>query len=110
MLNISRVACVAVLALAASPAATQGQFVQSPPLAQVVTTPVGAVAPGAVQVPIITWGRDPRTRPVVIYQLTWSSGGDALVVKSGVRFAKELKGKTVAVQAYGPHVDYLSKI
>ena len=54
--------------------------------------------------------RDARTRPVVIYQLTWSAGGDALVVKSGIHSAKDLKGKTIAVQAYGPHVDYLSKI
>lgn len=54
--------------------------------------------------------KDPRTRPVVVYQLTWSAGGDALVVKSGIHAAKDLKGKVIAVQAYGPHVDYLSKI
>ncbi|HSW14041.1 MAG TPA: ABC transporter substrate-binding protein [Solimonas sp.] len=55
-------------------------------------------------------GRDPRTKPVVIYQMTWSAGGDALVVKPGIGSARDLKGKTVALQAYGPHVDYLSKI
>jgi ABC-type nitrate/sulfonate/bicarbonate transport system substrate-binding protein/outer membrane protein OmpA-like peptidoglycan-associated protein len=54
--------------------------------------------------------RDPRTRPVVIYQLTWSAGGDALVVKPGIGSAKDLRGKTVALQAYGPHVDYMTKI
>lgn len=54
--------------------------------------------------------RDPRTRPVVIYQLTWSAGGDALVVKSGIHAAKDLRGKVIAMQAYGPHVDYLTKI
>jgi len=54
--------------------------------------------------------RDPRTKPVVIYQLTWSAGGDALVVKPGIHAAADLKGKTIALQAYGPHVDYLSKI
>lgn len=54
--------------------------------------------------------RDPRTKPVVIYQMTWSAGGDALVVKSGIGSARDLKGKTVALQAYGPHVDYLTKI
>lgn len=54
--------------------------------------------------------RDPRTRPVLIYQMTWSSGGDALVVKPGIHSAKDLKGKTIALQAYGPHVDYLTKI
>lgn len=54
--------------------------------------------------------KDPRTTPVVVYQLTWSAGGDALVVKGNVKSTKELKGKTVAVQAYGPHVDYLAKV
>lgn len=54
--------------------------------------------------------KDPRTKPVVIYQLTWSAGGDALVVKSNIKKTKDLKGKTIALQAYGPHVDYLSKV
>jgi outer membrane protein OmpA-like peptidoglycan-associated protein len=54
--------------------------------------------------------KDPRTKPVVIYQMTWSAGGDALVVKGSVNSAKELRGKSVAVQAYGPHVDYLAKV
>ncbi|MDM8554129.1 ABC transporter substrate-binding protein [Desulfococcaceae bacterium HSG7] len=54
--------------------------------------------------------RDPRTKPVIIYQMTWSSGGDCLVVKSGINTAKDLKGKTIVLQAYGPHVDYLAKI
>lgn len=54
--------------------------------------------------------RDARTKPIIIYQLTWSNGGDCLVVKDGIHTARDLKGKTVAVQAYGPHVYYLSKI
>lgn len=54
--------------------------------------------------------RDPRTRPVVIYQMTWSAGGDALVVKPGIHSAADLRGKTIALQAYGPHVDYMTKI
>ena len=54
--------------------------------------------------------RDPRTKPVAIGQLTWSAGGDALVVKPGIHSAADLKGKTIALQAYGPHVDYLTKI
>lgn len=44
---------------------------------------------------------------VVIYQLTWSVGGDAMVVRSG----KNLKNiKTVALQLYGPHMDYASNL
>ena len=54
--------------------------------------------------------KDPRLKPVVVYQLTWSAGGDALVIKPGIRNVKDLKGKTIAVQAYGPHVDYLGKV
>lgn len=176
MSTLLRFACRISLALLATKAAAQGQFIQAPPLAQAVTTAVGAVAPGPVQVPIITWGgdiatvlangnakvtsknsifgklglnlrlfredvfatqleaylsgrspylrgtlgminmateaanRDPRTKPVAIYQLTWSAGGDALVVKQSIKATKDLRGKTVALQAYGPHVDYLSKI
>lgn len=54
--------------------------------------------------------KDPRTKPVVVYQMTWSAGGDCLVVKKGIRTVKDLKGKTIAVQAYGPHVDYLGTV
>lgn len=48
-----------------------------------------------------------KTHPVIIHQLTWSAGGDALVVKPGINSVKDLKGKTIALQAYGPHVDYM---
>lgn len=54
--------------------------------------------------------KDPRTRPVIVHQLTWSAGGDALVVKDCIRSAKDLKGKTIVLQAYGPHVDYMLRI
>ena len=54
--------------------------------------------------------QDPRTKMVVVYQMTWSQGGDALVVKGNISKPKDLKGKTVALQAYGPHVDYLAKV
>jgi outer membrane protein OmpA-like peptidoglycan-associated protein len=53
---------------------------------------------------------DPRTKPVVIYQLTWSAGGDALVVNNKIRTTADLKGKTIGAQAYGPHVYYLSRL
>ncbi len=47
------------------------------------------------------------TELVVIYQLTWSTGGDAMVVRSG----KNLKNiKTVALQLYGPHMDYAANL
>jgi outer membrane protein OmpA-like peptidoglycan-associated protein len=54
--------------------------------------------------------RDPRTKLVVIYQMTWSAGGDAIVAKANIKKPGDLKGKTIAVQAYGPHIDYLAKV
>lgn len=54
--------------------------------------------------------KNSRIKPVVFYQLTWSAGGDAMVVKKNIRKPKDLKGKTIALQAYGPHVDYLTKV
>jgi len=168
-------AAVAAAGLYGAPALAV-QYVQPAPLAKSVTTPVGPVAAGVTQVPVITWGgdvatilanggapstkpgslfdkqglklklvredvfgkqleaylsgrspylrgtlgmvnmaaeaasRDPRTKPVVIYQMTWSAGGDALVVGAGIKSVKDLRGKSVAIQAYGPHVDYLGKI
>lgn len=53
---------------------------------------------------------DPRTRMIAIYQHSWSAGGDALVVGSGIEKPADLKGKRVAVQRYGPHIDYLLTI
>lgn len=53
---------------------------------------------------------DSKLKPVVFYQMTWSAGGDALVVKPTIKTAKDLRGKTVALQAYGPHVDYFAKV
>ncbi len=47
---------------------------------------------------------------VVVYQLTWSAGGDALVVRPGISQPKDLKSKTLALQLYGPHMDYLGNI
>ncbi|MCP4214020.1 MAG: ABC transporter substrate-binding protein, partial [bacterium] len=47
---------------------------------------------------------------VVVYQMTWSTGGDALVTRKGVKNPKNLKKKTVALQLYGPHMDYLANI
>lgn len=174
--ELVRVTALGAALLVAAQLAWAVQYVTPVPLAKSVATPVGAVAAGPTQVPIITWGgdiatiyangnqattapsslfgklglnlklvredvfarqveaylagrspylrgtlgminmaaeaasRDPRTKPVVIYQMTWSAGGDALVVGEGVNAVKDLRGKSIAVQAFGPHVDYLTKI
>jgi len=47
---------------------------------------------------------------VPIYQLTWSVGGDAMVVREHIKNPKDLKGQTIALQLYGPHMDYVANI
>ncbi|MBU0717590.1 MAG: ABC transporter substrate-binding protein [Planctomycetes bacterium] len=65
---------------------------------------------GMINMALGVLSKDPRTVPVVIYQLTWSTGGDCLVVKDGINTIRDLKGKTIALQAYGPHVAYMTKV
>lgn len=47
---------------------------------------------------------------VVIVQLTWSTGGDTMTVRPSIRTPHDLKGKTIALQLYGPHMDYMANI
>lgn len=46
----------------------------------------------------------PDYAPVVIFQLSWSTGADGFVAKD-IKTLSELKGKTIVVQASGPHTD-----
>lgn len=48
--------------------------------------------------------KDPKLEPVVIVQLSWSTGADGFVTR-GVDELSALKGKSLVVQAYGPHLD-----
>ncbi|MHC4672295.1 MAG: ABC transporter substrate-binding protein [Planctomycetota bacterium] len=52
---------------------------------------------------------DPRTKGVVIMQMTWSAG-DHMVARSEVKTITDLKGKTVILQKGGPHVGLLDDI
>jgi len=54
-------------------------------------------------------GADPRTKPVVIMQLTWSAG-DHMVSRSHLRTLSDLKGKKIALQQNGPHVGMVDDI
>jgi outer membrane protein OmpA-like peptidoglycan-associated protein len=54
-------------------------------------------------------GSDPRTRGVVILQLTWSAG-DHMVVRPGIKTLSDLKGKTIVLQQGGPHVGMLDDV
>jgi ABC-type nitrate/sulfonate/bicarbonate transport system substrate-binding protein/outer membrane protein OmpA-like peptidoglycan-associated protein len=64
---------------------------------------------GMIQAAAETFQRE-GLEMVVVYQLTWSTGGDAMVVRSGVKSPKDLKGETIALQLYGPHMDYVANI
>jgi len=54
-------------------------------------------------------GSDPRTKPVIFLQLTWSAG-DHLVSREALKKTNDLKGKKVALQKNGPHVGMLDDI
>lgn len=54
-------------------------------------------------------GSNPKTKGVVILQMTWSAG-DHLVARENVKTASDLKGKTVALQQSGPHVGMMDDI
>ena len=55
-------------------------------------------------------GQDPRTKPVVILQLSWSAG-DHLVARQEIKTLNDLRGKgdkvKIACQQGGPHVGLL---
>jgi ABC-type nitrate/sulfonate/bicarbonate transport system substrate-binding protein len=54
-------------------------------------------------------GSDPRTKPVVFLQMTWSAG-DHLVAREGIKSLDDLKGKKIAIQKGGPHVGMVDEI
>ena len=54
-------------------------------------------------------GSDPRTKGVVILQMTWSAG-DHMVSRGNIKTVADLKGKTLAIQQGGPHVGMLDDI
>lgn len=47
---------------------------------------------------------------VVIYQLTWSVGGDAMVTRKQIKKPGDLRDRTIALQLDGPHMDYAANI
>ncbi len=47
---------------------------------------------------------------VVVYQHTWSNGGDTMVAKANIQKPADLRGKTIGLQLYGPHMDYVLNI
>jgi ABC-type nitrate/sulfonate/bicarbonate transport system substrate-binding protein len=51
-------------------------------------------------------GADPKTKPIVILQLSWSAG-DHIIARKGIKSLNDLKGKKIACQQGGPHVGLL---
>ena len=54
-------------------------------------------------------GSDPRTKGVMIMQMTWSAG-DHMISREAIKTVTDLKGKTVAVQQGGPHIGMLDDV
>ncbi len=54
-------------------------------------------------------GSDPRTKGVVLFQLTWSAG-DHAVAREKIRTLKDLKGARVCLQKGGPHEGLLDDL
>ena len=54
-------------------------------------------------------GSDPRTKGVVILQMTWSAG-DHLVAREQIKTVSDLRGKTITLQQGGPHVGMLDDV
>ncbi len=54
-------------------------------------------------------GADPRTKGVVILQMTWSAG-DHMIARGNLKTVADLKGKTIALQQGGPHVGMLDDV
>jgi len=54
-------------------------------------------------------GANPKTKPVVFLQLTWSNG-DHMVARPTCKVINDLKGKKIALQKNGPHAGMLNDI
>ncbi|MDC0434606.1 ABC transporter substrate-binding protein [bacterium] len=52
---------------------------------------------------------DARTEQVVIFKHSWSAG-DAIVGDENIKSVKDLVGKKIAIQAYGPHVAFVGRV
>ena len=54
-------------------------------------------------------GSDPRTKGVMVMQMTWSAG-DHMVGRPNIKTLNDLKGKRIALQQGGPHVGMLDDV
>ena len=54
--------------------------------------------------------KDSRTSPRIPQQIDWSNGGDGIVVRSSIKSAKDLKGKTVVYALNSPSQYFLHNL
>ncbi len=54
--------------------------------------------------------KDTRTAPRILQQIDWSSGGDGIVVRSAIKSAGDLRGKTVTLAQNSPSEYYLTSL
>lgn len=52
---------------------------------------------------------DSRSEQVVIFSHSWSAG-DGLVAGPGIRRVRDLAGKRIAMQRFGPHPDFVGRV
>jgi outer membrane protein OmpA-like peptidoglycan-associated protein/ABC-type amino acid transport substrate-binding protein len=52
---------------------------------------------------------DPRTEQIVFFKHSFSAG-DGIVAGEGIARISDLRGKRIAIQANGPHVDFVGRI
>ncbi len=74
------------------------------------TVPIMVGTQGMINMAADITEADPRTEMVAIYQHAWSNGADALVVRDPVRTPEDLSGARIVTQAYGPHLEYMTRI
>jgi NitT/TauT family transport system substrate-binding protein len=54
--------------------------------------------------------KDPRTAPRVFQQVSWSNGGDGIVVREAIKSVKDLKGKTIVYAQNSPSQYYINAL
>ena len=54
--------------------------------------------------------KDSRTAPRIYQQIDWSNGGDGIVVRSNIRSAKDLKGKTIVYAQNSPSQYFINNL
>ena len=74
------------------------------------TAPIMRATQGQLNMAAELTEQQDQTSMVALYQSGWSNGSAALVAKPGISKPADLNGKTIAIQAFGPHMSYLARV